>query len=403
LKYLGFLIWPGLVLAAAFWIDLASPQWSALTKTLLAPATYFACAIGAAVAWRFNHSNAVLSLALLAGAAALLAHLPAQAFGHALDRSSLRMAGLSLIVLDLAWLGSVAERGLLSPIGRNRLAILLAQAIVVVIALWIAPTQTAGLLGASFLPAKPSVLAVMPDLVVVAMAFAGGIGLVSLVERVDASSAAQFGAILALGHATLGHPVSATLAVLAVAALLLSAATVQDSYRAAFIDPLTGLPTRRALEAELRRLGDRYSIAMLDVDRFKTFNDTYGHAVGDQVLKLVGARLGDVGGGGKPYRYGGEEFTVVFPDRSAEETLSALEDLRAAVERSTFRLRARDRLRLGRGRKRGAGKGPTEVSVTISIGVAETLAGEATPEETIKRADAALYRAKDGGRNKVSR
>jgi diguanylate cyclase (GGDEF)-like protein len=403
LKYIGFLTWPVLVLGAALWIDAASPHWSPLLRNILAPATYLACALGAAVAWRFNHSNAVMSFVLFAGAVALLAHLPAKVFGHAIDRSNLRMIGLALIALDLAWLGSVAERGLLSPVGRNRLAILLAQALIALIALWIAPGQTAALVGASFLPAKPAFFASTPDLVVVTLAFATGIGLVALVERFDASAAAQLGAILALGHAALGLPTAAALAVLGIAALLLAAATVQDSYRAAFIDPLTGLPARRALEAELRRLGDRHAIAMLDVDRFKTFNDTYGHAVGDQVLKLVGARLDEVGGNGKPFRYGGEEFTVVFSGRSAEEALPALEALRAAIERSSFRLRARDRFRLNRGRKRAGTQGATEVSVTISIGVAETLAGEGTPDETIKRADAALYRAKDAGRNRVSR
>jgi len=75
------------------------------------------------------------------------------------------------------------------------------------------------------------------------------------------------------------------------AGLILFAALLQESHQLAFRDPLTGLPGRRALEERLRALGGHYAIAMVDVDHFKKFNDTHGHDIGDQVLKLVGGRL----------------------------------------------------------------------------------------------------------------
>ena len=94
--------------------------------------------------------------------------------------------------------------------------------------------------------------------------------------------------------------------------LILVAAVAHEAYQMAFRDELTGLPGRRALNERLQRLGRSYVIAMADVDHFKKFNDTHGHDVGDQVLRLVAAQLRKIGGGGKAYRYGGEEFTLVF-------------------------------------------------------------------------------------------
>jgi len=81
----------------------------------------------------------------------------------------------------------------------------------------------------------------------------------------------------------------------------------------AYLDELTGLLSRRALNEYMMMLGRSYTIAMLDVDYFKKFNDTFGHDMSDQVLKMVGSKMRKVGGGGKAYRYGGEEFTVFFP------------------------------------------------------------------------------------------
>ena len=94
---------------------------------------------------------------------------------------------------------------------------------------------------------------------------------------------------------------------------MVAIAVLQDTFRMAFRDELTGIPSRRALNERLAALGNRYTIAMLDVDHFKNFNDTYGHDLGDQVLKMVAAHIAGVGGGGKAFRYGGEEFTVLFP------------------------------------------------------------------------------------------
>jgi len=148
---------------------------------------------------------------------------------------------------------------------------------------------------------------------------------------------------------------------------------------------------------------------MADVDHFKQFNDTHGHAVGDQVLKLVGARLAEIGGGGTAYRYGGEEFCVLFADRTLDEALPHLEHLRRDIEHYRMAVRGSNRpkekkagTRLRSVNARGAQPEGT-LSVTISIGAAERDDMLIRPSLVIRAADEALYRAKRAGRNRLMR
>ncbi|MEW6689568.1 MAG: GGDEF domain-containing protein, partial [Pseudomonadota bacterium] len=196
----------------------------------------------------------------------------------------------------------------------------------------------------------------------------------------------------------------------AAAGAILLVAVLQESYRMAFHDELTGLPGRRALLEAMAGLGPRYAIAMIDVDHFKSFNDTHGHDIGDQVLKLVAARLAGTGGGGRAFRYGGEEFTLLFPAATLGEALPQLEATRAAVEAYRMAVRGEDRPKDreegARRRHPGADESlPPEklLSVTVSVGAAEPGAEARTPAQVLKAADEALYRAKRGGRNRVSR
>ena len=198
------------------------------------------------------------------------------------------------------------------------------------------------------------------------------------------------------------HP--QTLAVLPIMGMLLIiAALVQESFDLAFRDELTGLPGRRALNEYLGRLGSQYTIAMVDVDHFKKFNDTYGHDAGDHVLRLVAFRLAEVGDGGRAFRYGGEEFALVFSGRSVASCRDAAEAVRLAVEQARMQLRdnaSRERDdEAGRSRRGQGGQGAT-VQVTVSMGMADQRAG-ANPKAVIKAADAALYAAKAAGRNCV--
>jgi diguanylate cyclase (GGDEF)-like protein len=184
------------------------------------------------------------------------------------------------------------------------------------------------------------------------------------------------------------------------AGVILIVAVLQESHRMAFRDELTGLPGRRALHEALAALGPVYTLAMVDVDRFKQFNDAHGHDVGDQVLKLVAARLGEVGGDGRAFRYGGEEFTVLFPDVTPGRALPHLEALRAAIEARALVIRDNDRRRtVGPRDARNLEHG---LSVTVSIGVAAPGRRASTPTEVMKAADQALYRAKQAGRNRIS-
>lgn len=196
-----------------------------------------------------------------------------------------------------------------------------------------------------------------------------------------------------------------TLVFIAAAAFILAVSVLQDSHNMAFRDDLTGLPSRRALNEQMLSLGRQYSIAMLDVDHFKIFNDTHGHDVGDQVLKMVAKKIGAVKGGGRPFRYGGEEFTIVFPRRKMSDAIPFLEDVRSAISAYELSIRSKDRPRKAEEgkKKRNAGHGEKTVSVTISIGVAESSDSLRLPDDVIKAADKALYRAKSKGRNQVSK
>lgn len=197
-------------------------------------------------------------------------------------------------------------------------------------------------------------------------------------------------------------------AFIAAAGIVMLAALMQESHRLAFHDELTGLPGRRALEERLPGLGPVCAMAMIDVDHFKKFNDTHGHATGDQVLKLVAARLAQVQRGGTAYRYGGEEFAVLFSGRSIDDALHALEELRDAIESYRMRIRSDDRPRdseSGSQRRSDVGEEDANdkiLSVTVSIGVAEREAAP-NPAHALRAADEALYRAKQAGRNRVSR
>jgi GGDEF domain-containing protein len=192
------------------------------------------------------------------------------------------------------------------------------------------------------------------------------------------------------------------LAFMSGAAAILAWAVLESAWRHAHIDELTGLPGRRALKHHFACLGPDYQVAVLDLDHFKKVNDTYGHDVGDQVLRFVAARLA-ANTAGRAYRYGGEEFVIVSEGAALDKTLAALEQLRRAIAETAFHLRGKGRplRKPKRGRPAGRGRDAGAIPVTVSIGVAASDQRYASPPQVMEAADKALYRAKEEGRNRV--
>lgn len=161
----------------------------------------------------------------------------------------------------------------------------------------------------------------------------------------------------------------------------------------AMTDALTGLANRKAFDLCLRDAADEaaergrpLALLLADIDHFKVFNDSYGHRVGDEVLKIVARRMKDgVKGRDTAARYGGEEFAVLLPDTALADALKVAEQLRAALASKTLRNR-RTQARYG--------------CITLSIGAACYRPGEPMGA-LLQRADEALYRAKRAGRNRV--
>jgi len=229
----------------------------------------------------------------------------------------------------------------------------------------------------------------------VSFVVSGAVLMVLLVRRYRAVESSLFWALVS-SFVAFGIGATNSLAGIffATGALAIIVAVLETSYSMAYLDELTQLPSRRALNEALLKLPENYTVAMLDVDHFKKFNDSFGHESGDQALRMVASRLARIAGGGKAYRYGGEEFAVLFPGKAADEVFIYIDRMRKIIEQSTFVVRGKDR----RNRRSMGRSGKKQTSVTVSIGVASS-SEHMSPAEILRVADQALYKAKERGRN----
>jgi diguanylate cyclase len=168
---------------------------------------------------------------------------------------------------------------------------------------------------------------------------------------------------------------------------------LDQARREAFTDALTGIGNRRCFDLALTETCERailgeveLCLLLLDIDHFKRFNDTYGHRIGDQVLKIVGAKLRQMSRDiDTPARYGGEEFALLLVDAPLDAALKRADQLREAMASNYLR---------------NVASGDVYGQITVSVGVSRFRATD-TVESFVSRADAALYQAKSDGRNRV--
>lgn len=363
----------------------ALQQDEAIRAAALPYAVYFcfgALAAAALISWYYDSMRLLGTSLVLIGASWALQSLPPEAIAG-------RACMYTLLAFDFLLFAWIHERGVTTIQGLSAMAFVFVQGAALI---WVVPGQ-------------PWVASSRPwseGVAMGALALAGVTLLISVVRRHTKVEHGLLWAFVAIALASrTGTASPAVLFYGGAAGLILMFAVLEHGHDIAYLDELTGLPGRRAFNQQLARLGKTYTFAMCDVDHFKRFNDTHGHDAGDQALRMVAAKLADVEGGGKAFRYGGEEFVVVFRGRTMRETQPYLERLRQIVADERFVLRAADRSVVKALTHKHAPQESTATTLTISIGLAERSGDHALAEAVLEAADKALYRAKALGRNRV--
>jgi diguanylate cyclase (GGDEF)-like protein len=419
---------------------------------------YSVFAAGILLAWRFQSSRILFALlTVFLAQRALEFFSSGRAVASGPGRIALEAVAF-LLPLNFIAFSVFRERGLVFSAIVPRLALLFFESVFVAII-----CRPGTIVGPAFLHSHflgRMAWTPLPSLALLAFVAALAVLLVRLVLFRKPTESGLLWALLATFLAfQVGAVGPAATAYLATAGLILISSIIENSYFLAYHDELTSLPARRAFNDALLRLEIPYAVAVVDIDHFKSFNDTYGHETGDQVLRMVAGKLASVTGGGRAYRVGGEEFSILFPGRSAKDVMPHLELLRSVIEVATFRVRAGEERRgtartaesrasdsgtadaqsqnsanaearntenqskefrnhdrrsserrarprrppAQRKRARAIDADPAnqELSVTVSIGAAEPNARFRSVEQVIQAADQALYRAKQSGRNRV--
>ena len=398
-KCISIIVPGGFLLGAAVFLEQTEryPAWLLGAASFL---PYIIFCVGILLGMRFNRSRLIFSILALILAERMIFFSTTGVFSPAYERHISNAASI-LVPFDLLLIFLFRERGVFTIRGLLRLAFILLQPLAVFLLISFRPeiiAKAAYRFHALPLPLETPI----PQTALILFLFTVSVFAIKALSRKDPVASGFFWSLPAVFIAFHSDSAPAvTTLYFCTAGLILTLSVIETAYGMAFHDELTGLPGRRALNEDLMKLGSRYSVAMLDIDFFKKFNDRYGHDVGDQVLCMVASHISRVGGGGKAYRYGGEEFTVLFPGKKREEVIPSLEQLRTAIGSSRFCLRGRLRPQKKPKKKRKK-QHPKKVSVTISIGVASPGERLTKTSEVIKAADKALYRAKKKGRNRVS-
>lgn len=381
---------------------------------------YYFAVFGAGIllASRFRSSRVLLALVFL-----LLSHRALAFFtfplGHAVVPTRVVLEAISVLLpLNILIIAFTRERGFTVPSIAPKLCLLFVESVFVAILCRPSQVSSPALLHPGFSSHASFHWTTVPPFATLVFAAAFIVlAMRALIYRKPLESGLLWSLVAAFLAIAAGGVGRSADAYFATAGLVLVSSIIENSYVLAYHDELTTLPGRRAFNEALLRLEEPYSIAVVDIDHFKRFNDTHGHETGDEVLRMVASRLARVSGGGQAFRVGGEEFSILFPKLAMQETVPHLERVRQAVEAATFRVRAgQDRRRVPRGpdrrtssRSKGARirelavpEEPTmDLSVTVSIGVAAPTARTTVVEDVIRAADKALYRAKQAGRNRV--
>ncbi len=418
---------------------------------------YSIFAAGILLAWRFQSSRILFALCTVFLAQRALEFFSSGTVTSAGPGRIALEAVAFLLPLNFIAFSVYRERGLVLPAILPRIALLFFESVFV--AIICRPGEIVGpaLLHSRFLGRMA--WTPLPALALLAFVAALAVLFVRLVLYRKPTESGLLWALLATFLAfQVGAAGPPATAYMATAGLILISSIIENSYFLAYHDELTSLPARRAFNDALLRLEEPYTVAVVDIDHFKRFNDTYGHDTGDQVLRLVAGKLAGVTGGGRAYRVGGEEFSILFPGKSAKDVMPHLDLLRTVIEVATFRVRGGEERRGARAlksrpsdsragdsrnqdsqsqdsqsqdaqaqefrnherrsaerrarsrrppspRKRSrpaiAEAGDQQISVTVSIGAAQPSGRHRSVEQVLQAADQALYRAKQSGRNRV--
>ena len=373
---LGSLLVPCCILLvsvyASLYVGLLPPLWFSLLPLL---PLIFAC-IAILLAWHFNKGRVLILVLLL---------LIPKLYGDS-DQAASLTAYLVVSCFCIALLGFVPERGFFNRFAVNRILFVL------MLLCWCYAIERSwvsfAFLDYAFLSSSVSWSTVLLWSVLIVSALAIGLAWWLSGDTFRASGLISIVSLLIISHFVSSR--NQFDALLSAQFLLWIWFLLMESHRMAYLDDMTKLPGRRALNEQLVGLSKHYAIAMVDVDHFKKFNDTYGHDMGDKVLKSVASQLKQFSSPGKAFRFGGEEFTIVFRGKCLTEVEDVLELIRESIEDALVEV-------FDPKKKQEIG-----VNVTASVGVAFATIGE-SPDSVLKRADEALYQSKKKGRNRVSK
>jgi diguanylate cyclase (GGDEF)-like protein len=370
----------------------------------IAALPYIVLTFGFIFGWYFSSSRMILSLLVLALANQALVFTATSGADQPVVSQALVATTAFLVPLNLLAFSILKENSLSTLWGVIRLVLVLVQPFLL---LWLClPDQQ--VLAFSFtrdyIPSFYTEWTPIPQAALAAFAIAFMMHVIRFALHRDPL---EGGAIWALGAIFVAYhtsrygwqPANFFMA----AELILFVTVLQSFYRQTYRDELTGVPGRLAYEEAIGQLGKRFSVAVIGIDQLTQYANIHGKSVSEQVLKLAAPRIQAACSDGMIFRTSGEEFTVLFPGKSATDTMGTLDIVRKSAEAISLFLRGRDWVREKQGGNKEGGSPDRALPITLSIGVGEKLNDNTTLSLVIKSAYRGLYEAKGIGGNVVKR
>ena len=390
-----------LIVAIGFLRPQGLPTW---LQQPIAALPYIVLIFGLIFGWYFASIRMILSLLVLALANRALVFIPATDVDQTAVGQTIAAITAFLVPLNLLAFSILKEDSLSTIRGVTRVVLVLLQPFLV---LWLClPDQhdLASSFAREYIPSLSTEWTPIPQPALFVFAIALLLHFVRFALHRDPLEGGAIWALLAIFvayHASRygWQPTNFFMA----AGLILFVTLLQSFYQRTYRDELTGIAGRLAYDEAIGQLGKRFALAVLSIDQLSQYANIHGKPISEQILKRIAPRIQAACSDGQVFRTTGEELTVIFPDKSAMETLMTLESVRKTIEAIRLYLRGRDRVWEKQRGTTKTGSRDRALPITLSIGVAEKQNDSATFSLVIKSAYRALYEAKGIGGNVVKR